>query len=54
MRYAAVTGLGVINPPAGIALGALDSFFLEKLLPTSGPSLFLSNDYPSMFLPETT
>jgi hypothetical protein len=51
IRYAAVSGLGIVSPPAGIVLGALDGFFLDKLLPTSGPSLFLSNEYPSMFLP---
>jgi hypothetical protein len=50
IRYAAISGLGLASPPAGIALGALDTFFLDKLLPTSGPSLFLSNDYPSMFV----
>ena len=49
LRYAAVSGIGLVSPPAGIALGALDEFFLEKLLPTSGPSLLLSADYPSMF-----
>lgn len=52
VRYAAISGLGVMNPPAGITLGALDNFFLEKVLPTSGPSTFLSRTYPSMFLPD--
>lgn len=33
----------------GLALGVVDSFILDKFLPISGPILFISHQYPSLF-----
>lgn len=40
----------VAGPPAALALDGLDAFLGEKLLPESGPALFLTKLYPSMFV----
>jgi hypothetical protein len=48
LRFATTTGVGVFVPPAGIALSALDTFVVEKLLPGPGPTAFLSRLYPSV------
>jgi len=37
------------GPAAGIAVGALDMFLLDKILPRSGPISFLNRQYPSIF-----
>lgn len=42
----AVTGL---IPPVGLAVSALDTFVLEKLVGKPGPTTFLSKLYPSIF-----
>jgi len=52
VRFAATTGVGlipVIGPIAGIVLGALDQFAMEKLMPEPGPIAFLGRSYPSVF-----
>jgi hypothetical protein len=54
VRLAATTGIGlipVVGPIAGVAAGAVDSFLIEKLLPKSGIVAFLSDTYPSLFVP---
>jgi hypothetical protein len=49
IRLAATTAVGLINPIAGIAAGALDTFVLERVLPSSGIFAFLTKTYPSLF-----
>lgn len=54
VRLAATTGIGlipIVGPIAGAAAGAIDSFLIEKLLPRSGIVAFLSETYPSLFVP---
>src|SRR5579859_1768245 len=53
MRFAATTGIGlipIVGPIAGAAVGALDSFLVDRVLPRSGPVAFLSDTYPSLFV----
>jgi hypothetical protein len=52
LRWSASTGIGfipVVGNIAGAALGLLDTFLLEKVLPESGPVTFLNRYYPSLF-----
>lgn len=52
VRLLATTGIGLIPGVgliAGAAAAAVDSFLLEKVLPKSGPIVFLSKLYPSVF-----
>jgi hypothetical protein len=52
LRFAATTGVGfvpVVGPMASIALGALDQFVLDKVVPDPGPITFLESSYPSLF-----
>ena len=47
-------GLGFIPPQpvglvAGVAVGALDAFLLERLIPKDAVISFLSESYPSLF-----
>ena len=52
LRFATTAGAGLI-PGAGIVTGliagALDSFLVDKLFPTSGAVAFLTHTYPSLF-----
>jgi hypothetical protein len=52
LRFAATTALGLI-PGAGMVVGpvagALDSFLVEKVFPSSGVVAFLAQKYPSLF-----
>jgi hypothetical protein len=52
VRFAVTTALGLI-PGAGLvagpAAGALDSFLVDRLFPTSGVFAFLDKTYPSLF-----
>lgn len=50
VRVLTTTGVGVVLPPAGAALGALDMFLTDKILPEPGPTAFLSQLYPSIFI----
>jgi hypothetical protein len=53
VRFAATTAAGLIpalGVIAGPALGAVDSFLLERMLPSSGIMAFLSTTYPSLFV----
>jgi len=51
MRFLAITGIGLVPHAAvpAIALGALDQFVLERLLPRSGVAAFVNELYPSIF-----
>ena len=49
LRLAATTALGLAGPAAGVAAGALDTFLLERLFPSSGVFAFLTATYPSLF-----
>jgi hypothetical protein len=49
VRFAATTGVGVIFPPAGLVLGALDQFLVDRVVPEPGPISFLGRSYPSIF-----
>jgi hypothetical protein len=52
VRWIASTGIGlipVIGNVAGAALGFLDTFLLEKILPNPGSVSFLNRLYPSIF-----
>jgi hypothetical protein len=54
IRLAVSTGAGLVPVPGlGLAFGALDTFVLEKLLPISGPSMFLDMMYGSLFTQRT-
>jgi hypothetical protein len=52
VRFALSTGVGLI-PGIGTVIGgvasAIDSFLLDKVLPRSGVTTFLSSLYPSLF-----
>jgi len=48
IRLAVGNGAGLV-PILGFAVGVLDTFVLEKLLPISGPTLFLDSMYESLF-----
>jgi hypothetical protein len=50
VRVLTTTGVGIVAPPVGAALGALDMFLTEKILPEPGPTAFLSHLYRSIFL----
>jgi hypothetical protein len=50
VRFLATSGIGAVNPIAGIGAGALDSFLVDKLVSEPGPTAFLSHLYPSVFL----
>lgn len=50
LRLAATTAVGLANPIVGVAAGALDTFFLERLFPSSGVIAFLTKTYPSLFV----
>jgi hypothetical protein len=45
----AVSNVAGLNPVVGLAVGALDTFVLEKILPISGPAMFLDAIYGSLF-----
>jgi len=49
VRFLTTTGVGVALPPAGVALGALDTFVADKILREDGPTAFLGRLYPSVF-----
>lgn len=52
MRFAANTAIGLIpgiGIVAGPAAGAIDSFLIERVFPTSGVLAFLVDIYPSLF-----
>jgi hypothetical protein len=53
VRFAATTGIGLI-PGAGLiagpAVGAIDSFLVDRVLPRSGVVAFLTETYPSLFV----
>jgi hypothetical protein len=48
-------GLGLVSPPvglvAGVAVSVADSFLLERLMPKDSVISFLSESYPSLFMP---
>jgi hypothetical protein len=51
-RFIVVNGISFIpiaGPFVGMALSGLDSFVVDELLPESGPAVFLSSGYPSLF-----
>lgn len=49
VRLAATTGVGVLVPPAGVAMSVLDSFLVDKVMPHAGPTAFLSHLSRSVF-----
>jgi hypothetical protein len=52
MRWVASTGIGlipVVGNVAGAVAGLLDTFLLEKVLPTPGAISFINKMYPSIF-----
>lgn len=52
VRFSAVTGLGLIPGAqvAALGLGALDSFVVDKVIPETGPTAFLSRLFPTIYL----
>lgn len=53
-RLVATTAVGlipVVGPAAGAVVGAIDSFLLDRMFPSSGAFAFLDRTYPSLFLP---
>lgn len=50
IRFIGCTGLSIVEPIAGIALGAIDYFLLDKFLPYSGAIAFINELYPSIFI----
>lgn len=52
LRFVATSGIGLIpysGMIAGPIAGAVDSFLVERMFPTSGPFAFLTKTYPSLF-----
>jgi hypothetical protein len=52
IRFVASTLAGAIpiaGPIAGVAVSALDTFLLEKIIPEPGPVSFIGTSYPSIF-----
>jgi hypothetical protein len=49
IRFALTNLAGVTNPVVGWGVGVLDTFVLDKVLPLSGPALFLDKMYGSLF-----
>ncbi len=52
IRIAISTVVGlipIVGSIVGLVLSSVDSFVLERLFPVSGPTLFLSRHYPSLF-----
>jgi hypothetical protein len=52
LRFIVITGIGfipVVGNILGPALGVLDHFLVEKLIPYSGPATFINDMYPSLF-----
>lgn len=49
VRLATTTGVGVVVPPAGVALSVLDTFLVDKVMPYPGPTAFLSRLAQSVF-----
>jgi hypothetical protein len=49
VRFAATTGIGLVDPVAGIASDAVSSLVLDKLVGESGPAAFVSRLYLSVF-----
>lgn len=52
LRLAITTAAGFIPPFGlpGVATGTIDSFLVERVLPTSGAVAFLAKTYPSLFV----
>ena len=49
VRFAASTGVGLVLPPAGVGLSALDAFLVDELVPPPGSTAFLSRLSRSVF-----
>lgn len=49
VRLATTTGVGLLLPPVGIGLSAVDTFLVDKVMPTPGPIAFLSRLSHSVF-----
>lgn len=55
LRFLVTTGAGLVHGAgvvAGPALGGIDSFLVEWILPSSGISTFVNHMYPSIFEPK--
>ena len=50
VRFAATAAADLV-PFGGVALGAIDEFVLEKVVPEPGPVSFLGSTYRSLFEP---
>ncbi len=52
-RFLLISAIGLIptleTAVAGVALGAIDTFLLKRLIPYSGPAAFVNRQYPSLF-----
>lgn len=49
IRFLTGTGVGAVNPIAGIAVGVADQFLVERLFPEPGPLSFIGSTYRSLF-----
>jgi hypothetical protein len=49
IRFALTNLAGMTNPVVGWGASALDTFVLDKILPLSGPAMFLDTMYRSLF-----
>jgi hypothetical protein len=49
VRLATSTVVGVVLPPAGVGLSVLDTFLMDKVMPTPGPTAFLGHLSRSVF-----
>jgi hypothetical protein len=54
LRYVALAGIGVYDTATGLALGAVDTFILDKLVPVRGPLSFLDDKYRSIYQDDPT
>src|SRR5437667_9304532 len=52
IRFAVSNAAGLV-PVLGFAVSVLDTFVVEKILPISGPAMFLDSMYGSLFSPRS-
>jgi hypothetical protein len=48
-RFLTTTGVGFTGVIPGVVVGAIDTFLVDKILPTSGVWSFVNTLYPSIF-----
>lgn len=47
-RFVLGAAIGAVNPPAGMVLGIIDQFVVDKILKRNGPVWFINNELPKL------